>query len=137
MGLHRLWLGGNGGLRHLVWYRRRRRECNADVVVLLSARRQRQPRCRARAGTLIHEARHVGGKPHDAQFPANSVYGAGGDGADSSWGYEGAWMYNVLYLWWFYAAGQRTTVAMRQSAKQRANIILANAFANSPGFIIA
>jgi len=96
---------------------------NADVV--------------ARAGTLIHEARHVGGKPHDAQFPPNSVFGGGSDGADSSWGYEGAWMYNVLYLWWFYAAGQRTTLAMRKSAKQRANIILANAFAESPGFTIA
>ena len=46
-------------------------------------------------------------------------------------------MYNVLYLWWFYAAGQRTTIAMRKSAKQRANIILANAFATSPGFMIA
>lgn len=90
----------------------------------------------ARAGTLIHEARHIGGKPHDAQFPANSVYGAGRDGADSSWGYEGAWMYNVLYLWWFYAAGQRTSIAMRQSAKQRANVILANAFASSPGFLV-
>jgi hypothetical protein len=44
----------------------------------------------SRAGTLIHEARHIGNKPHDAQFPAGSVYGAGGDGADSTWQYEGA-----------------------------------------------
>jgi len=90
----------------------------------------------ARAGTLIHEARHIGNKPHDAQFPVGSVYGQGKDGADSSWGYEGAWMYNALYLWWFSAAGKRTTIAMRQAAKQRANIILTNAFATSPGFVV-
>lgn len=89
----------------------------------------------SRAGTLIHEARHVGNKPHDADFPAGSVYGSGG-GADSSWGYEGAWMYNALYLWWFYAAGTRTNLAMRQAAKQRANTILANAFAATPGFVV-
>jgi hypothetical protein len=90
----------------------------------------------SRAGTLIHEARHIGNKPHDAQFPAGSVYGAGGDGADSTWQYEGAWMFNALYLWWFYAAGTRTSLAMRQAAKQRANVILTNAFATSPGFVV-
>jgi hypothetical protein len=89
-----------------------------------------------RAGTLIHESRHIGGKPHDAQFPAGSVFGAGGDGADSSWGYEGAWMYEALYLWWFRAAGQRTSIAMRASAKARANVVLTNAFAMSPGFLV-
>ena len=90
-----------------------------------------------RAGTLVHEARHIGAKPHDDQFPAGSIYGAGADGADSSWGYEGAWMYNALYLWWFYAAGTRTSLAMKQAAKQKANSILVNAFAQSPGFLIA
>ncbi len=95
---------------------------NADVV--------------ARAGTLVHESRHIGDKPHDAQFPRGSVYGAGKDGADSSWDYQGAWMYHALYLWWFYAAGTRTTLALRQSAKQNANVILTNAFANSPGFLV-
>ncbi|MEA2908147.1 MAG: hypothetical protein QOJ15_228 [Bradyrhizobium sp.] len=90
----------------------------------------------SRAGTLIHEARHIGNKPHDAQFPAGSVFGAGKDGADSSWGFEGAWMFNALYLWWFYAAGTRTSIAMRQAAKQRANVILTNAFATSPGFVV-
>lgn len=90
----------------------------------------------SRAGTLIHEARHIGNKPHDAQFPAGSVYGAGGDGADSTWQYEGAWMFNALYLWWFYAAGTRTSIAMRQAAKQQANVILANAFATAPGFVV-
>lgn len=89
-----------------------------------------------RACTLVHEARHAGAKPHDAQFPAGSIYGAGSDGADSSWGYEGAWMYNGLYAWWFYAAGTRTTLAMRQAAKNEANVVLMNSFATNPGFIV-
>ena len=75
-----------------------------------------------RAGTLIHEARHMGGKSHNAKFPAGSVYGAGKDGADSNWGYGGAWMYNALYLWWFYADGRRTTWAIAANgpaARQR------------------
>lgn len=90
-----------------------------------------------RAGTLIHESRHIGNKPHNAQFPGGSIYGAGGDGADSAWNYEGAWMYHALYLWWFYAAGTRTSIAMRSSAKQEANVILTNAFATSPGFLVS
>ena len=89
-----------------------------------------------RAATLVHESRHFGGKGHDANFPAGSVFGAGGSGADSSWGYHGAWMYDALYLWWFYAAGTRTTNALRQAAKQRGNMIIDNAFATHPGFTI-
>lgn len=89
-----------------------------------------------RAGTLVHEARHIGEKPHDADFPPGSVYGSGG-GADSSWGYEGAWMYHALYLWWFYAAGTRTTIALRQSAKSFGNVILGNSFAQPTGYVIA
>jgi hypothetical protein len=90
----------------------------------------------SRAGTLIHEARHQGGKGHDANFPAGSVFGAGKSGADSNWGYEGAWMYDALYLWWFFAAGARTTSAMRQRARQRGNLIIDNAFATHPGYSI-
>jgi len=45
-------------------------------------------------------------------------------------------MFNALFLWWFYAAGTRTSLAMRQAAKQRANVILNNAFATSPGFVV-
>ncbi len=90
----------------------------------------------SRAGTLIHEARHQGGKGHNANFPAGSVFGAGKSGADSNWGYEGAWMYDALYLWWFFAAGARTTSAMRQRARQRGNLIIDNAFATHPGYSI-
>lgn len=88
-----------------------------------------------RAETLLHESRHVGGKPHNANFPAGSVFGSGG-GADSGWGYEGAWMYGALYLWWFHAAGDRTTSALRERARQRANVVIDNAFATHPGFTI-
>lgn len=90
-----------------------------------------------RAETLIHESRHMGGKSHHAKFPAGSVFGAGKSGADSSWGYEGAWMYGALYLWWFYADGRRTTWALRQAARQRANLVIDNAFATHPGFTIS
>ena len=87
-----------------------------------------------RAETLIHESRHQGGKPHDANFPAGSVFGAGKSEADSSWGYEGAWMYGALYLWWYYAEGARTTSALRECARQRGNLVIDNAFATHPGY---
>lgn len=89
----------------------------------------------SRAGTLLHEARHQGGKSHNANFPPGSVFGTG-DQADSSWGYEGAWMYDALYMWWFFAAGARTTSAMRERARQRGNLIIDNAFARHPGYSI-
>ena len=89
-----------------------------------------------RASTLVHEARHMGGKDHNANFPAGSVFGAGNSGADSNWEYEGAWMYETLYLWWFFAAGARTTTAMKQRARQVGNVIIDNAFATHPGFNI-
>ena len=89
-----------------------------------------------RAETLLHEARHQGGKGHNAKFPSGSVFGAGKDGADSSWSYNGAWMYGALYLWWFYAAGARTTTAMKQRARQRGNLVIDNAFATHPGYSI-
>ncbi len=88
-----------------------------------------------RAETLIHESRHQGGKPHNANFPAGSVFGSGG-GADSSWSDEGAWMYGALWLWWYYAQGARTTSALRQRARQRGNLVIDNAFASHPGFSI-
>ncbi|WP_330286786.1 hypothetical protein [Streptomyces sp. NBC_00576] len=89
-----------------------------------------------RAETLVHEARHRGGKPHNAKFPAGSTFGAGKNGADANWDYEGAWMYGALYLWWFYADGRRTTTALREAAKQRGNVVIDNAFATHPGFTI-
>lgn len=89
-----------------------------------------------RASTLLHEARHIGGKAHDADFPDGSSFGEGG-GADSSWDYEGAWMYETLYLWWFYADGRHSTTALKERARQEANVYIDNAFATHPGFNIA
>lgn len=89
-----------------------------------------------RAETLMHESRHEGGKPHDATFPSWSAFPVGASGADSTWGYEGAWMYGALYLWWFYAAGVRTTPALRDAARQRAQFVIDNAFATHPGYVI-
>ncbi|MGB4779395.1 hypothetical protein [Microbacterium sp.] len=94
---------------------------NADVVT--------------RAGTLVHESRHIGNKPHDGDFPAGSIYGSG-SGADSSWDYHGAWKYHALYLWWFYARGTRTTLLMRNAAKQKANDILTNSFSTPTGLVV-
>lgn len=89
-----------------------------------------------RAETLMHESRHEGGKPHDATFPSWSSFPVGATGADSTWGYEGAWMYGALYLWWFYAAGVRTTPAIRDAARVRAQFVIDNAFATHPGYVI-
>lgn len=89
-----------------------------------------------RVETLLHESRHEGGKPHDATFPSWSAFPVGASGADSSWEYEGAWMYGALYLWWFYAAGARTTPALRDAARQRAQFVIDNAFATHPGYVI-
>ena len=89
----------------------------------------------SRASTLLHEARHMGGKAHDANFPPGSVFGSGNQ-ADSSWSYQGAWMFDALYLWWFSVAGTRTTQAMRDLAKARGNLIINNAFNTHPGFTI-
>jgi hypothetical protein len=89
-----------------------------------------------RAAILLHESRHFGGKPHNANFRPGTVFPAGRPGADSNWQYEGAWMYTALYLWWFWAAGQNTTPALRASARQQGNLIIDNAFTTHPGFNI-
>lgn len=75
-----------------------------------------------RAGTLIHEARHADGKGHDA------------GGNDSSWGYNGAWRWQVCWLAWFAFAGTRTSQAMKDAARQRANNIINSRFTTHPGF---
>ena len=77
-----------------------------------------------RAGTLLHEARHPGGKKHDA---GNN---------DSSWAYNGAWRWHVVWLWWFWDRGQSTTLTMRTLARQKANAILSSKFTTPPGFTI-
>ncbi len=75
-----------------------------------------------RAGTLVHEARHADGRGHDA------------GSNDSSWGYNGAWRWQVCWLAWFAAAGTRASSAMKTIARQRANNILNSNFVTPPGF---
>ncbi|WP_257387587.1 hypothetical protein [Tahibacter caeni] len=81
-----------------------------------------------RAGTVLHEARHAGGKSHN-----------GGTGCprkascDTNWAYEGANMYQVLYLWWFRVAGTRTTTAMKNRARSEAQNIIDRGFNTNPG----
>ena len=86
-----------------------------------------------RGGTLSERREqrleHRRGKGHDANFPAGTIYGEGNSGADSSWEYNGAWMYETLYLWWFYADGRRTTQALKDHARHEANLYIDNAFA--------
>lgn len=89
-----------------------------------------------RAGTLVHECRHIAGKAHDANFPSWSNRPPGKSGADSSWDYQGAWMYDALYNWWFYADGHRTTQAIRDRAKADANDVILNCFATRPTFTV-
>ncbi len=75
-----------------------------------------------RAGTLIHEARHADGKGHNS---GNN---------DSSWGYNGAWRWQVAWLAWFAFEGRSTSTAMKNQARQRANNIINNNFDTHPGF---
>lgn len=75
-----------------------------------------------RAGTLIHEARHADGKGHDS---GNN---------DSSWGYNGAWRWEVCWLAWFAFEGRDTSAAMKTQARQRANNIINSNFDTHPGF---
>jgi hypothetical protein len=88
-----------------------------------------------RASTLLHEARHMGGKSHNADFPPWSVYS--GSGADTDWAYDGAWAYDTNYLWWFYTQGTNTTSGMKNIAKQLGNFMIQNCFATRPPFVIA
>jgi hypothetical protein len=89
-----------------------------------------------RASTLLHEARHQGGKHHNANFPPGSAYGPGRPGADSNWDYQGAWTYEANYLWWFFTTATNTTTAMKNLARQVGNFIIDNAFATRPPFHI-
>lgn len=85
----------------------------------------------SRAATFLHESRHNGGKSHD-----------GGSGCpraascDTNWAYQGANMYEVLYLWWFGVDGTRTTSAIKNMALNRARSVHNSAFNTNPGFSI-
>jgi len=84
-----------------------------------------------RAGTILHEARHAAGKSHNG--------GSGcprGKSCDTNWAYQGANMYQVLYLWWFRVDGTRTTSAMKNWARSEAQNIIDRGFNTNPGYVI-
>jgi len=85
----------------------------------------------SRAGTLLHEARHNGGKSHNGDSGCPR-----GVSCDTNWDYEGANMYQVLYLWWFGVDGTRTTSAIRNMGLNRARTVHNTAFNTNPGFSI-
>ena len=77
-----------------------------------------------RASVLLHEARHADGKGHDS---GNN---------DSSWGYNGAWRWEVCWLSWFAAVGVNTSPPLQTQARQRGNNIINTRFVTHPGFNI-
>jgi len=84
-----------------------------------------------RAGTIVHEARHANGKSHNAgtSCPRKAS-------CDSEWSYMGANSYHVLYLWWFYVDGTRTTTAMKNFAKTEAQYVIDYGFKTRPPYTI-
>jgi hypothetical protein len=87
-----------------------------------------------RASTFVHEARHISGKAHRGDFPPGSAYGSG-SGADESWDWNGAWRWQAVWLAWYWAAATNSTEALRARARIEANVIMMNAFEESPGFV--
>lgn len=82
-----------------------------------------------RAGTIVHEARHADGKGHNAGSDCPR-----GASCDSEWTYYGGNTYQVLFLWWFYVDGTRTTTAMKDFAKIEAQSIIDRGFKNTPPY---
>lgn len=81
----------------------------------------------SRAGIIVHEARHADGRGHDGGggCPRNAS-------CDTTWGYNGANRYEVLYNWWLRARGNLTTSAIRSLARTRGNAVLAGGFNTRP-----
>jgi len=85
----------------------------------------------ARAGTIVHEARHAAGKGHNGGDDCPR-----GGSCDEKWTTYGANTYQVLYLWWYYVDGTRTTTALRNLAATRAQSIIDNGFVEKPPYVI-
>lgn len=84
-----------------------------------------------RAGTILHESRHAAGKGHNGGSSCPRT-----TSCDTNWSYKGANMYQVLYLWWFYVDGTRTTTGMRNYAQQEGQRIIDRGFVTNPGYVI-
>lgn len=80
-----------------------------------------------RASTIVHEARHADGVGHDGGSGCPTV-----GSCDSSWGYNGANMFEVLYLWWVRAEGVGLSPAIRSNARTTGNQLLGNMFNRRP-----
>lgn len=72
-----------------------------------------------RASIIVHEARHADGKGHNG----GTTCGNGGS-CDTTWAYNGANRYQVLYLWWLRAVGTGMTTAMRNQIQTVGNALL-------------
>lgn len=82
-----------------------------------------------RASTLVHEARHADGW-------GSAKHNCGGGALDSTFQYDGAWAWEYEWLKWFYYDAANTTDALRLSARDAANGILAGSFCTDPGWRI-
>lgn len=70
----------------------------------------------ARASLLIHEVRHKKGKTHKK------------DGKDSSWGSNGAWRYQAVWLWDYANIAVNAPRGQKCLAEEYANMILSQMF---------
>lgn len=81
----------------------------------------------SRAGTIVHEGRHADGSGHNGGSGCPN-----GGSCDTTWGYNGAIRYEVMYLWWVRARGNGLSPATRSLAQTRGNALLANNFNTRP-----
>lgn len=80
-----------------------------------------------RAANVLHESRHAGGKHHVDDSECTR-----GGSCDGSWEDEGANMYEVLWLWWYYVEAAEVAPGLKAKARSRANDILERGFHNRP-----
>lgn len=78
-----------------------------------------------RASTLMHEARHWNGKPHDR------------GSRDSSFGYGGAWAFEVSWLSWYAAEAVNAPLGEKCMAQDLANEYASTMFETDPGFLFS
>ena len=77
-----------------------------------------------RASTLMHEARHWDGKTHNR------------GNRDSSFGYNGAWAYEVSWLSWYAGVATPAPKGLRCDAQALANKYISDEFKTKPDFVI-
>lgn len=91
-----------------------------------------------RASLLVHEARHYD-KPHNKGCNANfleDLTDTEDCSHDSSWSYQGSYMYQVLWLWWFAELDLGFPKDFRTRAANHANWIINNRFDTKPNIVV-